>query len=61
VTDERAREVAVCSACKRASCFQGVWFCEEARSASVVWLSVDVLRELDREHPCYWRGGGDGA
>lgn len=57
-----ARKIAVCSACKRASCFQGVFFCEEARGASVACLSIEVLRALDREHRDYWRAdeAGDG-
>lgn len=47
--------VEVCSACKRAACFQGVFFCEEYRSAGTRLIDVKVLERLDLEHPDYWQ------
>ena len=49
------RKVPVCSACKRACCFQGAFLCSDAGKAGTVELPVEALRKLGLEHPGYWR------
>ena len=46
--------VFVCSACLQVSCWQGVFYCDNYRSASVVKKPVRLLRSLRREHESYW-------
>lgn len=46
--------VTVCSECLKASCFQGTWTCEKARSASTIEKTVGELRELALEAESYW-------
>lgn len=48
------REITVCSACKRASCFYGIFYCEEARTAGLIRMAVSELRKLKLEHSSYW-------
>ncbi len=50
------RKVTVCSACKCASCWQGIYMCEAAANAGTVELSFSELEALDREHPRFWSG-----
>jgi hypothetical protein len=47
--------VTVCSECLRASCWQGVYYCEKARTAGTREMTVATLRRLHLEHPRYWR------
>jgi hypothetical protein len=52
--DETRRKVTVCDKCLQASCWHGVFMCDEAYGAGTVDKTVAELRELNREHPCYW-------
>ena len=52
---EADRLVTVCSECKRASCWQGIFYCDDYRTAGTVDMRVGDLALLDREHPSYWR------
>ena len=45
----------VCDNCNRASCFQGVFVCEEYRSANTTQRPVKDLAKLGLEHSDYWR------
>ena len=47
--------VAVCSACKRASCWQGVFLCDAARGAGTIKMPVHALRDLALENEDYWK------
>jgi hypothetical protein len=47
--------VTVCDRCLRACCWQGVFQCEEAKSAGVRQMSVSELEKLDLEGRQYWR------
>jgi len=47
--------ITVCDKCLTASCWQGLFMCQESLNAGTVQISVADLIELDREHPCYWR------
>lgn len=46
--------VTVCAACLQASCWLGIFMCEQARGAGTVEKTVAELRDLKREHPSYW-------
>lgn len=48
--------VTVCKECLRASCLQGIFYCEKYKTAGVVRLSKSQLRALKTgEHPSYWK------
>lgn len=49
--------ITVCDACLRASCWQGKFCCKNYRTAGTRQLTVEELRRLDKEHPCYWKRG----
>lgn len=48
------RLVTVCSACKQASCWQALFYCDKYLTAGTVDLPVRRLKELGLENPCYW-------
>lgn len=48
------RTVTVCDQCLRASCWKGLFMCDENRTAGTVDKTVAELRELDREHSDRW-------
>ena len=52
---EEDRMITVCSACLRASCWHGAFYCEEYQTAGTVEKTVRELRALNREAPFYWR------
>lgn len=52
VSDDKV--ITVCSRCLRAACFIGVFYCDVARSASLVEKTVAELRSLGLEHEDYW-------
>ena len=47
--------ITVCDKCLQASCWQGIFMCEEARYAGTVEKTVKELKELKLEHSDYWR------
>ena len=49
------RLVTVCSACLCASCWQGIFYCQDYKTAGTMRLPVSELHALGREHPDYWR------
>lgn len=48
------RLVTVCNKCLMATCWQGIYMCDEAKSAGTVEKTISELKKLDREHPSYW-------
>jgi hypothetical protein len=46
--------VTVCDVCFQASCWQGVFMCDEARDAGIVVKTVGELRKMKRENESYW-------
>lgn len=50
---DTSREVAVCSSCQTASCWQGIWRCDSP-SRTAAFRTVRELATLDLEHPDYW-------
>lgn len=49
--DER---ITVCDKCLQASCWQGSFMCDDARTAGTVVKTVSELRKLNLEHESYW-------
>jgi len=49
-------KITVCGACLRASCWQGVFYCDDYKKAGVVKLCVSALQALNYENPSYWCG-----
>ena len=52
--DGDEKRVTVCSACLRASCWLGQFYCAKYRTANVVQKTVAELKLLAREAPFYW-------
>ncbi|QEL18782.1 hypothetical protein [Limnoglobus roseus] len=46
--------VTVCSACLQATCWQGIFYCNDYKTAGTVEKTRDELRVLALEHPTYW-------
>ncbi len=52
-------KVTVCSKCLRASCWQGFFFCEEAKIAGTIEKTIDELKKLALEDSIYWKDRPD--
>lgn len=48
------RMVTVCSACRRACCWQGQFMCDDARTAGTIEVPIEELQAAGQEHPDYW-------
>lgn len=48
-------KITVCDRCLQASCWQGEFMCEDCWAAGTVEKTVADLRDLNREHPDYWK------
>lgn len=46
--------ITVCSKCFKASCWQGIFMCDDAHGAGTAESKVSTLIRLDEEHPDYW-------
>lgn len=46
--------ITVCDNCLQASCWQGIFMCDEARDAGIVVKTVAELRKLNLENESYW-------
>ena len=46
--------ITVCASCLQASCWQGVFMCQESLTAGTVEKTVDELQALKLEHPDWW-------
>jgi hypothetical protein len=46
--------ITVCSGCLRASCWQGVFPCDEATAMGTVEKTEEELAALELEHPRWW-------
>ncbi len=47
--------VTVCDQCLQASCWQGIFYCYDYKTAGTVEKTLDELKALDLEHPSYWK------
>ena len=52
---EKNKIVTVCDKCFQASCWQGIFMCQESETAGTVEKSIEELEKLNLENPCYWR------
>lgn len=50
-----ASTITVCDKCLQASCWQGMFICDESVTAGVVEKSIDELEKLGLEHSDYWK------
>lgn len=48
-------KIQVCDSCHRASCWQGIFMCENSKNAGTTYLTRSELGKLELEHPCYWK------
>lgn len=46
--------VTVCSACKRACCWDGYFMCDDSRTAGTIELTVGELKKLGLEHSDFY-------
>lgn len=53
--EDDSRLVTVCDACHMASCWRGLFYCDDYRSAGTVDMPISELRKLDLEHSDYWK------
>jgi hypothetical protein len=51
---EDDRLVTVCAKCLTASCWHGIFYCDEYMTAGTVDRTIADLRKLALENPCYW-------
>lgn len=51
---EKRGTVTVCSACYRASCWQGRLYCDDYKKAGTEEKTIDELKQLALENECYW-------
>jgi hypothetical protein len=47
--------VTVCDRCLCASCWQGIFYCDDYKVAGTTQKTKTELRKLKREHPSYWK------
>lgn len=47
--------ITVCDKCFRATCWQGMFMCDDARGAGTVQKTRAELKGLELEHQCYWK------
>ncbi len=52
--EEYERLITVCDKCLQASCWQGVFMCDESQAAGTVEKTIKELTKLGLEHPSYW-------
>ena len=48
-------QIKVCDQCLRASCWQGVYMCDDNLTAGTTRKTIRELRELKLEHESYWK------
>ena len=48
------KTVTVCDNCLRASCWQGVFMCDEYYDAGTKELTIDELKKLNLKNKDYW-------
>ena len=47
--------ITVCDQCFRASCWQGVFYCDKSKTAGTVKKTRRELNEKRLEHPSWWK------
>lgn len=51
---DNMKMITVCKSCLCASCWQGVFYCDDYLHADTTQKTVAELKELAFEHPSYW-------
>lgn len=51
------RLVTVCSSCLQATCWQGLFYCDDYQTAGTKDMPISELQKLKLEHPSYWDPG----
>ena len=46
--------ITVCANCGRASCWQGAFYCDEAKTADIKQITVRTARAMGKENPTWW-------
>lgn len=46
--------ITVCAACECSACWQGIFFCDEFKTAGTKEITVGFARKLNRENPTHW-------
>lgn len=47
--------ITVCDSCLQASCWQGIFYCDDYKTAGTVQKTREELEALGREHHSYWK------
>jgi hypothetical protein len=50
-----SRIITVCDACLQASCWQGIFYCNDYKTAGIRKITVRELRQISKESPSYWK------
>ena len=51
---ELKRKVTVCDKCLKASCWQGVYMCNDTCNAGIIEKTIKELKKLKLENSSYW-------
>ncbi len=54
---EDLRLVTVCDSCLQASCWQGIFYCDNWQRSGTIEVMVKELKKLNRENKSYWKEG----
>lgn len=49
------KKIQVCNNCLMASCWQGLYMCDDSRCAGTEYKTKVQLKKLGLEHPDYWK------
>jgi hypothetical protein len=52
--ETKQKTVTVCSKCLTATCWNGIFYCNDFQMAGTVEKTIEELKVLNREHPSYW-------
>lgn len=55
LTDRASDLITVCDKCLQASCWQGVFMCQESLHAGITQKRRDELEVMGLENPSYWK------
>ena len=48
-------KITVCDKCFTASCWMGIFMCEESQMSGITEKTIEELKELNLEHSDYWK------
>lgn len=53
---DKIEMVTVCNKCLKATCWQGLFMCDESQTAGIIDMPIEDLKKINREHPSHWIG-----